>query len=106
MDRPGLATEVTDQAAYDHALARFRERHIVMPTFAQLADPAAIPASAVGDAEPDAPDPRNLFRVHWYNAADRRGRVEVPAHLVLPSELTGVAAPIVIALADRFPMIA
>jgi cysteine synthase A len=106
MDRPGLATEVTDQAAYDHALARFRERRIVMPTFAQLADPATVPASAVGDAEPDAPDPRNLFRVHWYNAADRRGRVEVPAHLVLPSELTGVEAPIVIALADRFPMIA
>jgi cysteine synthase len=53
-----------------------------------------------------ASDPRNLFRVHWHNAADRRGFAAVPDHLVLPRELTGVEAPIVVALADRFPMIA
>jgi cysteine synthase A len=106
MDRPGLATDVTDRTAYDHAIQRFRDRRIVMPTFAHLADPMTIPASVIGDADPDAADPRNLFRVHWYNADDRRGRVAVPAHLVLPRELTGVEAPIVIALADRFPMIA
>ncbi|MGD0088689.1 MAG: site-2 protease family protein, partial [Planctomycetota bacterium] len=41
---------------------------------------------------PDAPDPRNLFRVHWYNGADRRSLVPVPSHLVLPPELTGVPA--------------
>jgi cysteine synthase len=43
--------------------------------------------------------------VHWYNDAGRRGRVDVPDHLVLPSELTGVAAPIVVALGANFPMI-
>ncbi len=31
--------------------------------------------------------------------------VDVPAHLVLPPELTGTPARIVVALADRFPMI-
>src|SRR5690606_29555090 len=46
-----------------------------------------------------------LYRVHWHNAADRRGLAPVPAHLVLPSELTGVAAKIVVALGNRFPMI-
>ena len=106
MDRPGLATQVTDKTAYEHAVQRFREQRIVMPTFAQLADPAGTPSGVVGDADPDAADPRNLFRVHWYNADDRRGRAAVPAHLVLPTELTGVEAPIVIVLADRFPMIA
>ncbi len=106
MDRPGLATNVIDAAAYEHAVARFRERRIVMPTFAQLADPLGVSPAVIGDADPDAADPRNLFRVHWHNAADRRDLVATPAHLVLPSELTGVEAPIVIVLADRFPMIA
>jgi len=105
VERPGLATEMVDPAIYERAVARFREQRIVMPTFAQLADPASIPAAAVGDADPDAADPRNLFRVHWHNAGDRRGRLPVPAHVVLPSALTGVEAPIVVALADRFPMI-
>jgi cysteine synthase len=45
-----------------------------------------------------------LFRVHWYN--DLAGeRVAVPDYVVLPSSLTGVASPIVVAFGDRFPMI-
>jgi cysteine synthase len=106
MQRPGMATEVIDRSVYDRAVRRFREQRITMPTFAELADPTSIPRSAVDDADPDAPDPRNLFRVHWHNADDRRGFVRAPAHLVLPRELTGIETPIVIALADRFPMIA
>ena len=109
MDLPGLATELVDRAVYERALARFRENGIVMPTFAQLADPFSVaPETIAGLAEvdPDAPDARNLFRVHWHNGADRRGRVPLPDHLLLPPELTGVEAPIAVALADRFPMIA
>jgi cysteine synthase len=105
VERVGLATSVVDGAVYERAIGRFREQRIVLPTFAQLADPAGIPADTVAGAEPDAADPRNLFRVHWHNAADRRARVRVPAHIVLPQSLTGVASPIVVALADRFPMI-
>jgi cysteine synthase len=105
MQRPGMATEVLDRAVYDRAVERFRQQRITMPTFGELADPASIAGSAVGDADPDAPDPRNLFRVHWHNADDRHGFARAPAHLVLPRELTGIETPIVIALADRFPMI-
>jgi len=106
MERPGLATEVVDEAVYERAVRRFREQRIVMPTFGQLADPTTIPAAAADDADPDSPDPRNLFRVHWHNGADRRSRVAVPVHVVLPRSLTGVDAPIIVVLADRFPMIA
>ena len=109
MQRPGLATEVVDASVYQRAVRRFREQRIVLPTFAQLAEPMGLApeiAASVAEADPDAPDPRNLFRVHWHNAADRRGAAAVPDHLVLPRELTGVEAPIIIALADRFPMIA
>jgi cysteine synthase len=81
---------------------------VMFPTFAELADPRRI-APAILDAlrsiDPDAPDPRNLFRVHWYNDSDRRGLADEPAHLVLPESLTGVRAPIVVALGSRFPMI-
>ena len=98
-----------DRTAYERAVRRFRETKTILPTFAQLIDPLTIPAAAragLADVEPDAPDARNLFRVHWHNAADRRGSVAVPQHVVLPPAFTGVAAPIVVALGDRFPMIA
>jgi cysteine synthase A len=98
-----------DRTAYERTVQRFRETRTVLPTFAQLIDPPTIPAgarAALASVEPDAPDARNLFRVHWHNAADRRGTVAVPEHVVLPSALTGVEAPIVVALGDRFPMIA
>ena len=45
----------------------------------------------------DEADPRNLFRVHWYNDRERAGQAAVPVHVVLPSELTGVDARIVVA---------
>jgi len=106
--RLGLVRDLIDPAAVEHTITRFREAGVVLPTFAQLADPTTMPA-AVRDrlpaVDPDAPDPLNLFRTHWFNGPDRRTVVDVPAHVVLPSALTGVAAPIVVLLGDRFPMI-
>jgi cysteine synthase len=43
--------------------------------------------------------------VHWFNDASRTRRTEIPAHLVLPKELTGVDSPIVVLIGRRFPMI-
>jgi cysteine synthase len=109
MTKQGLEREVVDAAVYGRAVQRFREAGIRMPTFAQLADPGTIPAgiqARLDAVDPDSPDPLNLFRVHWFNAADRRGRAAVPQHLVLPKALTGVDAPILVALGNRFPMIA
>jgi cysteine synthase len=108
MSRAELETEVADALADDRTVGRFREAGIALPTFEQLADPRTIPArirDELAEVDPGAAHPLNLFRVHWYNAADRRGTVEVPEHVVLPSALTGVDARIVVALGDRFPMI-
>ena len=100
----GLADRVVDPESLAHSVERFRERGIALPTFAQLADPATIDPSLVGDADPNGPDPRNLWRVHWYN--DLAGNpVPVPDHVVLPPSLTGVASPIIVVFGDRFPMI-
>jgi hypothetical protein len=108
MARLGLETAVIDAEIYEHALRRLREARVRLPTFAQLRDPALIPAdvaSRLAAIDPDTPDPLNLFRVHWFNAADRRGRTAVPEHVEIPSELSGVPARIVLALGNRFPMI-
>ena len=100
----GLADTVVDEKALANSVKRFAEQKIVLPTFAQLADPSKIPASITAGVDKNAPDARNLFRVHWYN--DMAGnRVDVPNYVVLPQALTGVESPIVVAFGDRFPMI-
>ena len=104
----GLEDHIVDRSIYDRTVERFREARVLLPTFAELADPTQIPESirsALAGVKPDEAHPLNLFRVHWYNGADRTSLETVPGHVVLPSELTGVAARIVVAFGDRFPMI-
>jgi len=100
----GLADRVIDKEALANSVRRFREQGIVLPTFAQLADPSSIDGDVVRGVDKNAPDPKNLWRVHWYN--DLAGtRVDVPDHVVLPKSLTGVDSPIIVVFGDRFPMI-
>ena len=99
----GLYDVVVDEAARERAVVRFRERSIRLPKFSELAEPESLPLPA--GAGPDDRHPANLFRVHWYNDASRGGRVEVPGFLTIPGELSGVEAPILVALGNRFPMI-
>src|SRR3954464_15084075 len=101
----GLADRVIDEGALANSIRRFREQGITLPTFAQLADPSTFDATIVAGIDKNAADPKNLWRVHWYNdiAGDR---VDVPDHVVLPAALTGVESPIVVVFGDRFPMIA
>ena len=100
----GLADHVIDPASLENSVRRFAEQKIVLPTFMELAEPHRIPTSVTQGVDKNAADPRNLFRVHWYN--DLHGdRVEVPDHVVLPSSITGIESPIIVVFGDRFPMI-
>ncbi|MGH9126140.1 MAG: pyridoxal-5'-phosphate-dependent protein subunit beta [Acidimicrobiales bacterium] len=105
-----MVPQRVDQSAYQHAVTRFREQGISLPTFAQLATPTPATAAALSSAGVDrnAPDPRNLWRVHWHNhtTAARPAFAEIPDHLVVPPALTGVEATIVLLLGNRFPLIA
>jgi len=100
-----LPQEIVDRQAYEHTVAVLRDARVRLPTFTELAEPAQLPEGALGAVDPDAAHPANLFRVHWYNDASRRARVQVPGYLLLPERLTGVAAPIAVLLGRRFPMI-
>ena len=100
----GLEADLVDRGVYDRTVDRFRAARIALPTFAQLTDPLTIPSGRVGGGDRDAPDPRNLWRLHWHNTLGG-GIAAIPEHVVLPPSLTGVAAPIVVLLGDRFPLI-
>ncbi len=108
MTRLGIEDRIVDRAARGRTIARFREAGVVLPTFAELADPGRIAPeirASLASVDPDAPHPLNLFRVHWHNDAGRTGQAAAPEHVVLPRSLTGIDSPIVVALGDRFPMI-
>ncbi|HIG10781.1 MAG: pyridoxal-phosphate dependent enzyme [bacterium] len=109
MTQLGLEKRIVSEATLERTREHFQRENIRLPTLAQLADPASQPAAivaALAQIDPDTPEALNLFRVHWHNGEDRRTQVAVPGHIVLPEALTGVRAPILVALGNRFPMIA
>jgi cysteine synthase len=108
MTQLGIEDEVVDKKTRSDSVDFFRQRGIVLPTLDELAEPGRIARQrrqALEGVDPDAPDPLNLFRVHWFNDEERRGIADVPGHLVLTSEFTGIESPVVVLLGNRFPMI-
>jgi hypothetical protein len=104
----GAVTTLVDRAVRDRAARRLGRAGVRLPTFAELACPANIPEARrtqLRSIGPDRLHPANLFRMHWYNDRSRTGVAAVPCHLVFPPALTGVRAPIVMALGSCFPMI-
>jgi cysteine synthase len=103
-----ITPAIVDETRRRSAVERVRQIGGTLPTWSQLADPFSekrFSTPNLASVDPDTPDPANLWRVHWFNDADRRSRAAVPGHVVLPSALTGVKAPIVVLLGRRFPMI-
>ena len=82
-----LATDVLDSDALANAVDRFRDQGIVLPTFAQLADPSTIPADALARldlVDPGAGDAANLsiamqpggcYCERWAGGVVEHGRV-------------------------------
>lgn len=89
------------------AVQRARERNIIIPTFAQMKDPANIPArikeELAGIGLWDV-HPRNLFRITWKNEPKpSSGGFGGVNYLELPSSLTGVPARIIVLVGKWFP---
>ncbi len=103
-----ISPEVVDPGQRGRAIAHVRQLGITLPTFADLASPTEPPgavAKQLAAVAPDEPRAENLWRMHWYNAQDRREKVATPGYIVLTEEITGVKAPILVLLGRRFPMI-
>ena len=91
----------------EHAVARARERDIVIPTFAQMRDPGTIPDEVVDRLQSVGLwdlDPLNLFRITWHNQAVEKGGCFGEVNMIeFPAELTGVDARIVALVGKWFP---
>ena len=86
----------------------FKKKGVVLPTIDELKNPHTISEdikNKVLKLDKDAMDPANLFRVHWFNKRDHTKFLDVPEHIVLPSEFTGVDAKIIVNLGRYFPLI-
>jgi cysteine synthase A len=86
---------------------RCREKGIVIPTFAQMKDPALIPKTIRRELKDIGlwdVHPRNLFRITWKNEpVSTGGGFGGINYLELPPELTGVPARIVALVGKWFP---
>ncbi len=105
----GLEDTVVDADCRRAVIEHLQRTGVVLPTFAELAEPHTIAPrvqSALESVDPASPHPLNLFRVHWHNSLRQRRFVDVPEHLVLDEAFTGVRAPIIVVLGNRFPLIA
>ena len=103
-----LAKDIIDKNNFESAVNHLGRAKVVLPTFSEIANPRSLDQSILktcNDISADEPNSANLFRVHWYNNEGRNGLTEVPGYFVLESDFTGVDAPIVVVLGDRFPMI-
>ncbi len=108
MAKLGLENKIIDQKVLDNTIQRFKERKIQLPTFEELADPSKISAQIreqLKDIDPNEPHPLNLYRIHWFNDEKSKEFTKVPQYLVLPKELTGVDAKIVVMIGANFPMV-
>ncbi|HET9714889.1 MAG TPA: pyridoxal-phosphate dependent enzyme [Pseudolabrys sp.] len=103
-----IEPEIVDRKHRNAAIDRLRKVGVRLPTWSELADPTGVKPENLPSlvrVDPHSPDPANLWRVHWFNSPDQKSLTDIPAHIVLPPELTGVKAPIVVLLGCRFPMI-
>ncbi len=98
---------VTSQESLAHTIDLCRERKILIPTFAQMRNPEAIPKK-VKDRLTQVGlwdiDPANLFRITWKNEPTAEGGLFNQGNWVeFPRELTGVDARIVGLVGKWFP---
>ncbi len=96
-----------DNQKLKRAVQRARERNIIIPTFAQMKDPALIPDSirhrlaGVGLWDLNS---LNLFRINWHNEpVPTGGGFDGVNYLEFPKPLTGVDARIFALVGKWFP---
>jgi len=88
-------------------IARCREKGIILPTYAQMRDPALIPQAVKNELASIGlwdVHVRNLFRINWHNQPVEQGGGFGGVNFVeLPQAITGTKARIVGLVGKWFP---
>ncbi len=102
-----IINQITDPAVLNKAIHHYREKGIILPTFAQMKNPDLIPGKIKDQLKGIGLwdlHPLNLFRITWKNEPKETGGLfGVPNFIELPKELTGVDARIIVMLGKWFP---
>jgi cysteine synthase len=102
-----ITDKIIDEKILQKAVDRYREKGIILPTFAQMQNPDQIPGvikdklKIIGlwDLHP-----LNLFRITWKNEPRQKGGLYgSPNFMELPKTLTGIDARIILMLGKWFP---
>ena len=90
-----------------HNIRCAREHGVVLPTYAQMKDPAKIPQSILDKLAVTGLwdlDPVNLFRINWHNEPKAQGGLFGKPNIIeFPSALTGVPCRIIAMVGKWFP---
>jgi cysteine synthase len=96
-----------DKESQKRAIARAKERNIIIPTLKQQKDPGLIPDKIVDKLKHVGlwdVDPLNLFRITWHNEPVLKGGGFGDVNYIeFPKNLTGVEARIVAPIGKWFP---
>ncbi len=102
-----IVNKVVNPDVRKKAINRFREKGIVLPTFAQMRNPDLIPdkiknkLKTIGLWELN---PLNLFRINWHNEPKEKGGLYGGVNYIeIPKEISGVDARIVLIVGKWFP---
>ena len=91
----------------ERAVRRARERNIIIPTFAQMKNPALISdeiKSKLANIGLWDVNPTNLFRISWKNEpVEKGGNFGKVNYIELPSSLTGTKARVIALVGKWFP---
>lgn len=98
---------IVNPAARQKAVERFREKGIVLPTFAQMRNPELVPEKIKAQLKNIGLwdlHPANLFRITWKNEPVAKGGLYGSVNYIeIPSEITGVKARIILLVGKYFP---
>ncbi len=86
----------------------FSKKNIILPKIKELANPLTITQDIqvkLNSIDKDSENSLNLFRVHWHNKKDHSKFIPYPEYIILPNELTGVEAKIIVNIGRLFPLI-
>jgi len=102
-----LTDKIVNPAARQKAVERFREKGIVLPTFAQMRNPELVPEKIKEQLKTIGLwdlHPANLFRITWKNQPVPKGGLYGGVNYIeIPSEITGVKTRIILLVGKYFP---